>query len=633
MPGSNRAIATISANLKTDLTGWGSGLKKAGTDLDGWYAGIGKKINSINPLAGASKKIGDFGKGLASLGSSALSPLSGVAGAVGSIGSAATTAVVGVAAIGAAFVAAGVAGATAIGAMTASGIDRIDQLTDAAQRIGTTTEALSELRYAANLTGSSAEDLDAALEKLNQNLGDSVGKATPTSAALAKIGLSARDLAKDSPDAAFTKIVGAFEKIPDAATKASLATDIFGKGGAKLINTLSAGSGEIEKLREEAKKFGVSVSQVDAAKIAAAKDSMDRLGAAFEGVGNTLAIKLAPYIDTAAQKITEWFTSFWDGGKIVDTVLDGLGTGFGWLADTAVSMKITFQSVFGVIAEGFGNALVNLGSFTEGVGKIVPGLSGIGKSITGIGEGIAGMGRAQLEAAGKADQAFQMSKPSEGIAKTLGTWKKDASDAANEVASKVKETLGKGNADQLAGSVSEVTDKLKEQLATFGMTASEIEVYKLAQMGATKAQIDDVKALSEQITAKEKSKKVDDDLKSFAKSLTEKVKTPVEAYLADVAKINDAVSKGFLDPKDVDKAKAQSAKDAGLGGDVKLAGALDVNSSGGYSAIVNAMTGKDDGFSALERIQTQGNGILAQINNGIAQMIKMPKSDMVNMTG
>ncbi|MDE8344524.1 MAG: LptA/OstA family protein, partial [Acidocella sp.] len=96
----------------------------------------------------------------------------------------------------------GAVATAALGGVVASGIERLDQLGDAAQQLGVTTQALSELRYAANLSGSSAEDLDAALVKMNANLGDAATKATPTGDALKKLGLDAREIATLAPDEA-----------------------------------------------------------------------------------------------------------------------------------------------------------------------------------------------------------------------------------------------------------------------------------------------------------------------------------------------------------------------------------------------------------------------------------------------
>lgn len=253
---------------------------------------------------------------------------------------------------------------------TLGGIGRIDALGDAAQELGTTTKGLSELRYAADLSGSSAADLDAALTKMNANLGDSVSKATPAGKALDDMGLDARKLAEMDPTEAFKKISDGFAKIPNQAQKSAAAMDIFGKGGIKVLNTLGEGSKGLERLSEEARKFGVSISQVDQAKIAVAKDALDRAGYAIEGIGNKLAVSLAPYLDAGITQLTEWFSQWFDGGKVIDTVLDGVVHGvasvidFGWkLRDNFLAVwefiQGTIEKTIAVV-RGFGKAISDL---------------------------------------------------------------------------------------------------------------------------------------------------------------------------------------------------------------------------------------------------------------------------------
>ncbi len=616
MAGKGGAIRTISANLTTDLFGWNTGLKKATNSLDSFYSTASARLNQKIPFRG----IADVGKSLGGLGKSAIG-LTGITKGLSSIGSVASGLAGPIAAIGLGVAAGAVVAGAAVAAMASGGIDRIDQLTDAAQRIGVTTEALSELRYAANLAGGDAETLDNALEKLNQNLGDSATKATPTSEALDRIGLSAKSLAKDSPDVAFEKIVGAFEKVPDAATKASLAADIFGKQGVKLVNVLSAGSGEIQRLREEAKKFGVSVSQVDAAKIAAAKDSLDRVGAVVEGIGNKLAVSLAPHIEATATAFTDWFGSVWDGGKIVDSVLDGMAGGFASILDGATEVGITFQSVFGSLSSWIGGAIESIGSLVTSIGRVVPGLDGIGKAITSAGVTVRTFGEGQIAAAGKADQAFQLAKPSAAFLKGYEDWKGRAQAAAQAVADGVKKSLAGSNGNlDLGGSIASVTTKLKEQIAAIGKTAVEMEIFKLKQQGATEAQLAGVAALAKDLKSAEAAKERGQEIASFGKSIAEKIRTPIETYAADLKKLDEAIASGDF-TGDAGKARGSLAKDAGLG-EVKLAGATEARSTQGYSAIVQAISGKGDGFTTLERGQQQGNSLLGNINGGINALAK-----------
>src|SRR5690606_21569051 len=72
------------------------------------------------------------------------------------------------AAVGAAVVAAG----TALAVMVKKSINSMDDLTKLAQSVGTTTEDLSALAYAADLSGVSQDNLGTALTRLTKNASD-----------------------------------------------------------------------------------------------------------------------------------------------------------------------------------------------------------------------------------------------------------------------------------------------------------------------------------------------------------------------------------------------------------------------------------------------------------------------------
>lgn len=562
-------IGTLVLGFGVSTTGLTNGLKSASNSVDAFYGKIGEKLKNLaSPITGSIGKIAEVGKALGGLGKSAVAPLSGIVGSFQGIGSAASAVAGPILGIGVALGGLGLAAGTAAAALVSGGLDRIDQLGDTAQRLGTSTKALSELRYAADLTGSSSEDLDAALEKLNANLGDSASKATPASEALARIGLDAKALAKEDPSIAFRKIVDGFGQVPDAATKASLAMDIFGKGGVKLLNTLSASGEDLDKLAAEARKFGVSIDGVDQAKIGAAKDALDRAGAAIAGVGNQLAIKLAPFIEAAANAFADLVAGFLDGGKSIDVALDAVVGGVAELINGSASVAAGFLDAFATIAEGAGKVARFLGQDSTAIDQA------------------AGALRSAATATSSARPGYALIGFYEGVKST-------AQSAADGVARLASQNLGLGKSMETVGdAIKGVTDKLQEQVATFGKSASEVELYKLAQQGATAEQLAGARALTEQLKGLEKSKKAQDDLENFAKGLKDKTLTPLEKYRQELGKVQEAFDKGLIDQTTFDRGQKAAGKELGGNGPAKFAGALDVNSKEGYSAILAATTGR-----------------------------------------
>jgi hypothetical protein len=538
------AIASLSVNLVADLKGWSGNLKKASEDAKAF----GGRVAGVTASAG--KGFSSFAKG-------------------------ATQAAAGLALFETAKSGLSAAVDATIGSVVA-GIDRIDQLTDAAGRIGVTTEALSSLRHAANMTGSSAEDLDAALEKLNANLGDAGIKANPASEAIKKIGLDAAELANTTPDDAFREIVHAFERVPNAADKASLAMDIFGKGGAKLINTLGAGNGTIDELVEEAKRLGVSVSQVDAARIGAAKDAMDRVNASIEGVGNSLAIALAPMIEVAADQFTSFASTAIEGAGGVEGAVAGVAGTMGQVADAAMTVEQFVESSFAGIIGAAGELLDALG--------------------IDAGKALMDTARTMRE---DIERNFAV-KPSEKLGKFLDEVKAKSDEAAKSAAKVATANLGVASSPMMSGlgkEIEDLTDKLKQQADMLGKTSAEAEIYKLAMKGATTEQLAMAHAQADRLKAGE---------------LAQDSRSAKAKYLESSAKIDDLLGKGLISSDVATKSKGRAAREAGLDDTHKFAGAVTLGSSEGYSAIVAALSGRGSGNSSQklqENTKSTADGI------------------------
>lgn len=228
----------------------------------------------------------------------------------------------------------GVLAVGGIAAWTQSSLTAIDATNDLAAQIGTTGDRLSELRYAAKLSGSETETLDNSLQKMTTVLGDAARDGGPAAGTLRQLGLEARDLIAVDPATAFERIAAAISTVDNPALQASAAVDVFGKSGVKLLNTLRAGPEEMERLKKEAQALGISVGGIDAAKVAQANDALDKLGFATQGLGNTLAVSLAPTITSVVETMTGWVASIHDTNTAVGTMASYVKGAFDTIAFT-----------------------------------------------------------------------------------------------------------------------------------------------------------------------------------------------------------------------------------------------------------------------------------------------------------
>ena len=171
----------------------------------------------------------------------------------------------------AAFVAIGAAAFSAGGAIgalvkvTANTADNIQKLSI---RLGVTTEFLSEMRHAADLSGVSFEKVNVGVAKMSKSINDADNGLSTAKRAFDQLGISLEDLHKLKPEEQFLLIADKLSKVESQSLKTGAAMDIFGRAGAEMITLFDQGADGIKEMREEANRFGLTISN-DSANAAA----------------------------------------------------------------------------------------------------------------------------------------------------------------------------------------------------------------------------------------------------------------------------------------------------------------------------------------------------------------------------
>ncbi|TLP41035.1 phage tail tape measure protein [Arcobacter arenosus] len=201
----------------------------------------------------------------------------------------------------------GLASAASVGVfanMVKSSVDLADATGEAAEKIGVTTEYLSKMRYAAEFSGVSVGQLDAAISAMirrtNNFKRDGGGAAAN---ALNELGISADFARKNFTDVetTFNIIADRLSKLPDGLEKTAIAQDIFSKSASDVVRLANQGAEGIAELGRQAEITGNVISTEFAENAGALNDSLDTLSKAFTGIGNKLAVELAPSILTATR--------------------------------------------------------------------------------------------------------------------------------------------------------------------------------------------------------------------------------------------------------------------------------------------------------------------------------------------
>jgi len=179
----------------------------------------------------------------------------------------------------------------------------LDDIAKLSARIGETTDEISRLQFAADLTG--ASNLAGALDVMSKRLGEAERGGGAAVAALKKLNLPIKELLTLSPADQFKLIADRVSQLGTQAEKTGVAANIFSRSNLDLVNTLDLGRSGLEAMAEESDKFGNTVRQSDVPAIEAANDAMARFRATTTGLTREFAVGIAPALDDFSTALAE----------------------------------------------------------------------------------------------------------------------------------------------------------------------------------------------------------------------------------------------------------------------------------------------------------------------------------------
>ena len=188
-------------------------------------------------------------------------------------------------------------------------LDTGDAIDKASMRLGIGVDKLQSLQYAAKMSGSSAEDMNQALGKLNENIAKAAaGKNKELASLFAKLGISLRDAKGNLRTAAdvLPEFADAIQRNTNSTVRARMAIAAFGDAGQKLIPMLQDGSKGLADMEKRAHDLGLTMSGEDVKAAADLGDRFSELGMVFDSFGNTLSAKLAPVLSPIIDDLAEF---------------------------------------------------------------------------------------------------------------------------------------------------------------------------------------------------------------------------------------------------------------------------------------------------------------------------------------
>lgn len=258
--------------------------------------------------------------------------------------------------------AAGIAGAATIAAGAVAGIGRFakavaeqgDRVQKLSIQLGTSTEFISGMGYAADLSGSSLEGLAKGVAKMERSITDLGDGLSTQVMAFERLGITYEDLKNLSPEDQFNRVASAIGALEDKSLRTATAMQIFGRSGVELIPLFESGEAGMAAMREEAERLGLVMSQEFADASAQFNDDLARSQGVITGIGRQIAEGLFPSLTSLAQQFvdTAESTETWEQvGEFLGNLVRVLVAGFITLREIVILTGETIWATGKVIVE------------------------------------------------------------------------------------------------------------------------------------------------------------------------------------------------------------------------------------------------------------------------------------------
>ena len=192
------------------------------------------------------------------------------------------------------------AGASALGAglfaIANSTAKAGDEFQKMSLRLGLSTDFLSGMKHAVELSGASMQDLEKGVRTLAKRMSDADEGLVEAERSFEALGIqvnnadgSLRDL-----DTMMAEAAQGLANMEDNTKRVALAQELFGRSGTQLLPLMKQGAEGLRKMTEEAKALGITFDKTGADEAAAFKDNMLRLQRVFTGIKTQIGQAIIP---------------------------------------------------------------------------------------------------------------------------------------------------------------------------------------------------------------------------------------------------------------------------------------------------------------------------------------------------
>tara|TARA_B100000686_G_C16736521_1_gene943942 strand:+ start:94 stop:1437 length:1344 start_codon:yes stop_codon:yes gene_type:complete len=200
--------------------------------------------------------------------------------------------------------AAAFAGMRAAVAQVKQQLTDLDNLGKTADKLGLGVQQLGQLRFAAEKSGVATATLDMAMQRMVRRVSEAAMGTGEAVKAIAELGISARDLAGQSPDEQMRTLADALKSVESPADRVRIAMKLFDSEGVALVNMLKDGSAALDEQGAAFDRLHGKLSRRDVTAIEAANDAWADLKIAIKGTLAQFTVAIAPVLTLLAKFTT-----------------------------------------------------------------------------------------------------------------------------------------------------------------------------------------------------------------------------------------------------------------------------------------------------------------------------------------
>ena len=237
------------------------------------------------------------------------------------------------------------AGLFAIANSTAKAGDEFQKMS---LRLGLSTDMLSGMKHAVELSGSSMEALEKGVRTLAKRMSDADEGLVEAERSFTALGIQIKnaDGSLKDLDTMMAEAAQGLAGMEDNTKRVALAQELFGRSGTALLPLFKQGAAGLRQMTEEAKALGITIDKTGADEAAAFRDNMLRLQRVFTGIKTQIGTAIIPLF-------SEWMAVAAEAGKKIVHYIRGN-------KDEIESYAATFLTAVGQMAEkgAYGIALL-----------------------------------------------------------------------------------------------------------------------------------------------------------------------------------------------------------------------------------------------------------------------------------